>query len=55
MASYKRGFLIRQDGMAIKILHLESRRVAPYMRRLQSRFPDHRWSVSERFPLNGSD
>lgn len=50
-----RDFVIRQDGLPVKVLHIEPQRIRPYMHRLQTRFSDYRWSVSERFLLNGSD
>jgi hypothetical protein len=55
MTMPKRDFIIRQDSHPAKIFHSDRQWITSYMGRLQSRFPHHRWSVSERFPLNGSD
>ncbi len=55
MPTKSRDFLIRKDGLPVKVLHLERNRTVSYMRRLQARFPDYRWSISERFLLSGSD
>ena len=55
MNTKTRAFVIRQDSQPKKLLRLTPHRVAAYMRRLQTRYPEHRWSISERFPFNGSD
>jgi hypothetical protein len=55
MPTEKREFIIRQDSLPVKVLNIEPKRVRFYMCRLQTRFSDYRWSVSERFLLNGSD
>ena len=55
MPTETRVFVIRQDSLPVKVLHLEPQRVRAYMHRLQTRFSDYRWSVSERFLFNGSD
>lgn len=55
MPAQKRDFVIRQDSLPMKVLRMDPERMTPYMRHLQARFPNHQWSVSERFPLNGSD
>ncbi len=55
MPTQSNDFVIRKDGLPIKILHIERQRAVSYMRRVQARFPDHRWSISECFPHSGSD
>ena len=54
MAKSMRDFLIRRDHHPLKLLSMEPGRIAPYMRRLETRFPDFEWSVCERFTLNGA-
>lgn len=49
MAKNRRDFLIRRDHSPLKVLYMEPARVGRFMYRLQSRFPNHTWSVSERF------
>ena len=55
MPTETRGFIIRQDSLPVKVMHIEPQRIRSYMHRLQTRFSNYRWSVSERFLLNGSD
>jgi hypothetical protein len=55
MSTGTRDFVIRQNSLPVKVLHIEPHRVASYMQRLQARFSDYHWSVSDRFLLNGSD
>jgi len=55
MSTGTRDFVIRQNSLPVKVLHIEPQRVASYMQRLQARFSDYRWSISDRFLLNGSD
>lgn len=55
MPTDTRDFVIRQNSEPLKVLHMDFSRIGPYMRRLQARFPEHRWSVSERFLTVGSD
>lgn len=55
MAMQAREYVIRQDHLPHMVVALEPDRIAPYMAVLRTRYPDHFWSVSERFPLNGSD
>ncbi len=55
MSLQTREFVIRQDSLPLKIMIMDQQRVTSLLRRLQARFPSYRWSVSERFPLNGSD
>lgn len=50
-----REYVIRKDSLPIKILRIEKHRVSTFMRRLQIRFPGYKWSVCDRFLLNGSD
>ncbi len=50
-----RGFVFRQDSLPVKVMYIEPQRLRSYMHRVQTRFSDYRWSVSERFPLSGSD
>ena len=55
MTNTTRDFLIRRDHNPMKVLRMDPHRIARFMKRLQSRFPDYSWSVSERFLLNAGD
>jgi len=48
-------FAIRRDGLPYKLLRLTPEQIKRFMDRVSVRYPDHDWSVSERFVLNGSD
>lgn len=50
-----REFVIRKNSQPVKVMRMEAGRMGLYMRRLQTRFPDYCWSISEHFPINGSD
>jgi len=55
MVTFAKDFIIRQDSQPVKVLRLDPRRVKPFMKRLRCRFPNSRWSISNRFPLGGGD
>ena len=48
-------FAIRRDGLPYKLLRSTPEQVRRFVARISARFPDHDWSVSQRFVLNGSD
>jgi len=55
MQMQKRDFTISQNGTPTKVVRMAENIISSYMERVQSRFSKHRWSVSERFPVSGSD
>lgn len=55
MENQQRDFIIRRDSEPVKVLRFKPQRVNIYMHRVQTRFPKFSWSISDRFPLCGSD
>ncbi len=53
--STKREFVIHQNGLGHKLIVADPDWITSFMRRVSMRYPKHRWSVSHRFLLNGSD
>ena len=53
--SKRKSYVVKCDGVPVKMMHLEKQCVKEFMQRITSRYRTHRWSVSERFPLAGAD
>lgn len=53
--STKQEFVIHQNGLGHKLIMAEPGWISSFMRRVSTRYPERRWSVSHRFLLNGSD
>lgn len=50
-----RSFLIKRDNSPVKVMSLKPHLVRHFMRKVSSQFNTHKWAVSDRFPLAGTD
>ncbi|WP_167730407.1 hypothetical protein [Terasakiella sp. SH-1] len=55
MKMLQTSYVIRRDHTPVKMIFGSEKKASRFTQRLQSRFPNNLWSVSNRFPLEGTD